>query len=72
VYRTRVEPAVRELIAAGRLRPFFLLERGKANEVDVEEMRQVDPQLQSLRNTNTPEEYAAVLREAGLEVPVDL
>jgi len=66
VYRTHVEAEVRALLAAGRLRPFFLLERMRAREVDVHDLRDVDPQLDTLWNTNTPEEYAAALRAAGL------
>lgn len=68
VYRTSVEKPIRDLIAAGRLRPFFLLEKIRARAIDVAELRRVDPELQSLRNTNTPEEYQAALREAGLPV----
>lgn len=67
VYRTRLEITIRELIAANRLRPVFLLERSRANEIDVSELRGIDPDLQSLRNVNTPAEYAAVLRDAGFD-----
>jgi molybdopterin-guanine dinucleotide biosynthesis protein A len=66
VYRMELETTVRELIAAGRLRPFFLLERTRAREIDVIELRAIDPQLWSLRNINTPQEYEAALRDAGL------
>ncbi|MGE5194613.1 MAG: molybdenum cofactor guanylyltransferase [Deltaproteobacteria bacterium] len=69
VYRTRLVPTIRELIAARRLRPFFLLERARAREIDVAELRHVDPALSSLRNINTPEEYAAALKEAGFPAP---
>lgn len=66
VYRTRLEDDVRALLEANRLRPFFLLERVRAREVDIDELRAVDPELASLRNTNTPEDYAAALHDAGL------
>lgn len=65
VYRTQLEDDVRALIAAGRLRPVFLLDRCRAREVDVDELRRVDPRLDSLRNTNRPEDYEAALRDAG-------
>jgi molybdopterin-guanine dinucleotide biosynthesis protein A len=71
VYRTRLEDSARSLIAANRLRPFFLLEQARAREVDVAELRAVDPELASLRNTNTPEEHAAALRDAGFEAEPD-
>ena len=65
VYRTRLEDDVRELLAAGRMRPVFLLERCRVREVDVETLREVDPKLDSLRNLNEPKDYEAALRDAG-------
>lgn len=67
VYRTTLAATVRELIATNRLRPFFLVERSRARELDVAELRAADPQLWSLRNINTPAEYAAALRDAGYQ-----
>ena len=67
VYRTTLAGRIRDLLNAGRMRPFFLLEVARALEVDVAELRDVDPALDSLRNLNTPEEYAAALRDAGPE-----
>lgn len=66
VYRTSLASVVRQMLDEGQRRPFLLLQRVTAREVDVEELRRVDPHLQSLRNTNSPEEYSAALREAGL------
>jgi molybdopterin-guanine dinucleotide biosynthesis protein A len=68
VYRTALEPRVAQLIAEGRLRPFFLVQESDARIVDVSELRVVDSTLSSLRNANTPEEYRAALRAAGLEL----
>lgn len=67
VYATGLAAAVRELVDANRLRPVFLLEQARAREIDVSEIRSVDPQLRSLRNINTPSEYAAALRDAGFQ-----
>jgi molybdopterin-guanine dinucleotide biosynthesis protein A len=67
IYRTRLVPTIHELIATNRLRPFYLLERSRAREIDVAELRRADPDLSSLRNINTPDDYAAVLKEAGFE-----
>lgn len=67
VYRTNLEDRVRELIAENRLRPFFLIESVNSLIIDVDEMRTVDPNLDSLRNVNTPEDYAAALRDAGFD-----
>jgi len=66
VYRLTVESTARELVSAGRLRPFFLLERVRGREVDLSELLQFDPTLDSLRNVNTPEDYEAVLSHCGL------
>lgn len=71
VYRTSLEQSIRELIAADRLRPFFLIEGCRAKIIDVNDLRSVDPQLASLRNTNHPEEYEQALRDAGFEPPTD-
>jgi molybdopterin-guanine dinucleotide biosynthesis protein A len=69
VYRMRLIPTIRELVDAGLLRPVFLLECARAREIDVAELRIVDPELSSLRNINTPEEYAAALKDAGFAAP---
>jgi molybdopterin-guanine dinucleotide biosynthesis protein A len=69
VYRTRLAAAAEELIVAGRLRPYFLIEQARAREIDVAELRTVDPELRSLQNINTAEEYTAALRDAGFAAP---
>jgi molybdopterin-guanine dinucleotide biosynthesis protein A len=66
VYRPRLVSTIRDLIAANRLSLLSLLERSQAREIDVADLLSVDPELISLRNINTPDEYAATLREAGL------
>jgi molybdenum cofactor guanylyltransferase len=69
VYRTSLEASIRQLIAEDRLRPFFLVEGCRAKIVDVEDLRAVDPELSSLRNTNRPEEYEQALKDAGFGTP---
>ncbi len=69
VYRSSLENRVRSLIAAERMRPIYLVEECDSCEVDVQKLRSVDPGLQSLRNTNTLEDYEAALSEAGFSVP---
>jgi molybdopterin-guanine dinucleotide biosynthesis protein A len=66
VYMTRLAARARELVLANRLRPVFLLEQARAREIDVSELRRVDPDLRSLRNINTPSDYAAALCDAGI------
>jgi molybdenum cofactor guanylyltransferase len=67
LYRRRtVLPAIVTLLDADRLRPIFLMETVTTREVVVNELREIDPQLGTLRNLNTPEDYAAALRDEGL------
>lgn len=63
VYRLRVADAVRRLLAEDRLRPVFLFEAVPTRVVRPEELIEVDPTFQTLRNLNTPEEYAAAMRD---------
>ena len=66
VYRTSLAERAHQLVATQRLRPLFLIQESDAVEVSVEELRSVDPQLHSLRNLNSPEDYKAALHLAGL------
>jgi molybdopterin-guanine dinucleotide biosynthesis protein A len=61
VYRISLEARVRELLAANRLRVSLLLDHARVLEIPVESLRDIDPNLDSFRNVNTPEEYAMVL-----------
>ena len=66
VYRRAVLPQVESLLAQDRLRPVFLFEAVRTRRVSPDEMRAADPDLRTLRNLNTREDYEAALREAGL------
>lgn len=62
VYRRDVVLASAEaLLAADRLRPVFLLEKHPHVVVPAAVLREVDPELLSLANLNTPEAYEAAL-----------
>ncbi|MFQ5425801.1 MAG: molybdenum cofactor guanylyltransferase [Gaiellales bacterium] len=67
-YRTSVLAEVDELLARDRLRPAFLFESASTRVVAADELRAspalraVDPDLLSLRNVNTPDEYGEALR----------
>src|SRR5438045_3266596 len=60
-------PVVAELLASGRLKPTSLAEVVRTRVVTPVELAGVDPGLRTLRNLNTPEDYAAALREAASE-----
>ena len=69
IYRRDTLPHVESLLAADRLRPVFLFEAVRTRRVKPEEMTVVDPQLNTLRNLNTPEDYRAALADAGIPPP---
>ena len=66
VYRTKLADHARRLLAEERRRPLFLLDETNSLRVHVDDLRSVDPCLDSLRNMNTPEDYDEILQLAGL------
>lgn len=66
VYRRGTLPQVESLLERDKLRPVFLFDAVRTRRVRPEEMTSADPQLRTLRNLNTPEDYRDALREAGL------
>ena len=65
VYRRTTLPHVESLLAQDRLRPVFLFDAVRTRRVKLEEMVVADPQLHTLRNLNTREDYLAALTDAG-------
>jgi molybdopterin-guanine dinucleotide biosynthesis protein A len=71
VYRTTALRHVEELLAQNRVRPIFLFETVRTRRVHPGEIT-ADPDLRTLRNLNTPDDYERALVDAGLaatEVP---
>ena len=66
VYRRTTLPQIESLLAEDRLRPAFLFDAVRTRRVKRDEMIGADPQLHTLRNLNTREDYLAALAEAGL------
>jgi molybdopterin-guanine dinucleotide biosynthesis protein A len=66
VYRRTTLPQIELLLAEDRLRPAFLFDAVRTRRVKPDEMIGADPQLHTLRNLNTQEDYLAALAEAGL------
>ena len=69
VYRTSVLPEIEALLAADRLRPAFLFDQVRTRRITPEEFLDVDPDLGSLANVNSPADYLAALARAGIEAP---
>ncbi len=65
VYRLSVLAHVKKLLAADRLRPFFLFQELDTREISVDQLREVDPQLATLENLNSPEDYQTALASLG-------
>ena len=65
VYRRDTLAHVERLLAADRLRPVFLFDAVDTRRVQPDEMAAVDPDLLTLRNLNTPDDYRDALAAAG-------
>jgi molybdopterin-guanine dinucleotide biosynthesis protein A len=65
VYRRSTLPEIETLLAADRLRPVFLYDAVRTRRVSPSEIT-ADPELKTLRNLNTPDDYQQALAEAGL------
>ncbi|HTU17369.1 MAG TPA: molybdenum cofactor guanylyltransferase [Gemmataceae bacterium] len=64
VYRIEIAAIAARLLAEDRLRSSSLFEETATRFVQPEELTDVDPTFQSLRNLNTPADYEAALRES--------
>ena len=67
VYRVELLSAVRSLLDKNRLRPVFLFESAATRVVEADELSDVDPTFETLRNLNTPEDYEKAMRDAFSE-----
>jgi molybdopterin-guanine dinucleotide biosynthesis protein A len=67
IYRRDTLPHVESLLANDRLRPVFLFDAVRTRRVTPPEMTGVDPELRTLRNLNTRQDYLAALAEAGYQ-----
>ena len=65
VYGPAVAAAARTQIARGELKIALAFEGLDVERVPEAELRQLDPDLRSFRNVNTPEDYAGARRDAG-------
>jgi molybdopterin-guanine dinucleotide biosynthesis protein A len=65
LYRLGVLDAVEALLRTDRLRPVFLFDAVPTRIAEAADLVDVDPDFGTLRNLNTPEDYAQALRDAG-------
>ena len=64
IYRRATLPFIEGLLAQDRLRPVFLYDLVKTRRVRPDEIT-ADPELRTLRNLNTRDDYERALRDAG-------
>jgi molybdenum cofactor guanylyltransferase len=69
VYRCSVREQIEQLLASDLRRPAYLFERLPTRVATLDELRQFDPELESLTNVNTPDAYRDALKRCGL--PID-
>jgi molybdenum cofactor guanylyltransferase len=69
VYRTRVSETIERQFTNSDHSLHGLLAKINANHIPVESLREVDPELASLRNVNNHADYIAALAIAGLSTP---
>ncbi len=62
VYARSIAPVVEALVVRRALRTRDLLDHVRARRIQPDELRDVDPDLESFLNCNTPESYAEALR----------
>jgi molybdopterin-guanine dinucleotide biosynthesis protein A len=72
VYRLDVLPVIERLLSVDRLRPAFLFDETDTRRVPAGELRNVDPDLDTLANLNRPADYLAALAAEGLSAPPEI
>jgi len=65
VYCRTTLPYIEDLLAKDRLRPAFLFDAVRTRRITPTEITS-DPDLRTLRNLNTPEDYQRALADAGI------
>jgi molybdopterin-guanine dinucleotide biosynthesis protein A len=65
-YRVSVLPAVFDLLAADRLRPAYLFDAVPTRVIEPHEL----PDFESLKNLNSPEDYAAAVSATTMSTTV--
>jgi molybdenum cofactor guanylyltransferase len=65
IYRRSALPHAEALLAEDQLRVSHLFPRVRTRRIPTSEMLEADPELQTLRNLNTKEDYEAALATAG-------
>jgi len=65
LYRTALAPRIDAMLGRGMRRVIDMVEQIDTCEVTLEELKAIDPGLQSAKGCNTPEEYDEIIRIAS-------
>jgi len=65
VYRAEVRSVIDDLLTAGHRRMGMLLQACDARIIPADRFADIDPDLDSLRNVNDPEEFKVIARRSG-------
>ena len=72
VYRPRFSNRIAERVEKGQLRVSDLVHWPGIQPLDIKEVYRVDPELDSLINLNTPDDYLKLINRAGLPIPQEI
>ena len=72
IYRTSLHHAIDQRINAGQLRVSELADAVGAKKIPVESLIEIDPNLDSLTNINSTQDYLELLKRFGLACPPQL
>jgi len=69
VYRRELAAKVAELVGQEVRRPRDLFNQVRTRKLEIDALKRVDPELRTLINLNTPEDYRIALQSEGLPIP---
>ena len=72
IYRCSVVSKVAAMVNRKQLRVSDLMTELNAKRISVEKIREVDPDLNSIKNLNSPEQYLEFLRRRGFDCPPEI
>jgi molybdenum cofactor guanylyltransferase len=64
IYRVHLGDLAQNLLQRGESRLTALLDSAQTRKIDVQLLRKIDPELQTFRNLNTPQEYQRAARKS--------
>ena len=72
IYRCAVAPKVAAMVERRQLRVSDLATELNTRRIGLEEIRKADPELDSMKNLNSPSQYLEFLRRRGFDCPPEI